>query len=498
MPGSREPLELIERVAKQESLLVYVWHYNDLNTVPTEKGGRAHCLKEFLYASQGEILQILQCIGGSRVPSGFYTVSLKEDTSEADFHTLVGRVVDALHAKRRSPELLQELKKGIKRFPTEEGFMALANVYHTGQGEKEYRPESEETYREEVKWLEEGAARGFVQAWLRLGRSLIVGEGTLVDFERGCEYLQKAARQGDPEGKRLHSLALKIRGSSCEAPAQPSASGFKEPRAKDLNLEQVGAEALPWWLKDPKVQDLNLKWVSIGDKEVLDLDNWLGKSCVQNLNLEGRGIGDAGARALAAGLQGSQVQNLNLVHNGIGPAGAEALAASLKGSLVQNLNLGHNALIAAGVQILATCLRVSQVQDLNLEWNSIGDAGAEVLSTGLKGSRVQSLNLGNNGLAASGARALAAGLQGSQVQNLNLDGNQIGDAGTQALAVGLKGSRVQSLSLDGNQMGLAGVQALAASLKDSRVQSLSLGHNGIGDGEPRLWLPFLKTFMCKI
>ncbi|CAO4846033.1 MAG: hypothetical protein FADNKDHG_01424 [Holosporales bacterium] len=79
--------------------------------------------------------------------------------------------------------------------------MVLAGVYHNGLGE--FDAESDDTYKEEVKWLNKARIRGAKEAAVHLGISYLKGKGVSKNILLAQKYFQEAVLNGDEKAKRF-------------------------------------------------------------------------------------------------------------------------------------------------------------------------------------------------------------------------------------------------------------------------------------------------------
>lgn len=101
-------------------------------------------------------------------------------------------------------DLLQEYAKTDNAFK-----IILAQIYHSGLGE--YEPESESTYREEIRLLKEAEENGSRDAVVSLGLSYWNGhQGTEKNEEKAEEYFLRAEQMGDKDGTK-YLMLLKMR-----------------------------------------------------------------------------------------------------------------------------------------------------------------------------------------------------------------------------------------------------------------------------------------------
>jgi TPR repeat protein len=73
--------------------------------------------------------------------------------------------------------------------------MILADIYQKGRGE--YEKYSHTTYEEEIKWLEEAAKNGKVEALTQLGINHEYGRGTPKNLDKANNFYKQAAEKGD-------------------------------------------------------------------------------------------------------------------------------------------------------------------------------------------------------------------------------------------------------------------------------------------------------------
>jgi TPR repeat protein len=128
----------------------------------------------------------------------------------------------------------------------------IASVYDAGLGE--YEPNSNETYRESVRWLEAAAENGDAVAMRRLGVHYFHGEGVIQDEDKATYYSQKAARRGNKRAAQDLTLRKVARGEVLDSVEdlteierliyEAAEAGRKQEKIKAKTLERMKELAL--------------------------------------------------------------------------------------------------------------------------------------------------------------------------------------------------------------------------------------------------------------